>query len=84
MNGSKPWEFTEVHCLRHQLLGRWHFFLGPAQKESGTPMEGKEFGEHFDTNHRCGGLDHGFCLNRWCAFYLYGLDHYLVGISIRI
>jgi len=22
-----------VHCLRHQLLGRWHFFLGPAQKE---------------------------------------------------
>lgn len=22
-----------VHCLRHQLLGRWQFFLGPAQKE---------------------------------------------------
>ena len=29
--------FTEVHCLRHQLLGRWHFFLGPAQKEWGDP-----------------------------------------------
>lgn len=22
-----------VHCLRHQLLGRWQFFLVPAQKE---------------------------------------------------
>lgn len=22
-----------VHCLRHQMLGRWHFFLGPPQEE---------------------------------------------------
>ena len=38
----------QVHCLRHQMLGRWHFFLGPAQKESGGPGPGLETSPSYD------------------------------------
>ena len=75
--------FSEVHCLRHQLLGRWHFFLGPAQKESGnlaanpkpswrvSSLEEKVL---FEINHRCGKNSMELCWNRWfLAFYLNGL-----------
>eukprot|EP00438_Fugacium_kawagutii_P023444 Skav230372 [mRNA] locus=scaffold2874:147176:154819:- [translate_table: standard] len=57
-----------VHCLRHQLVGRWHFFLGPAQKDLTVGSDGLQRNVS-----RCGETQLGWYRNEpgtaWGCFY---------------